>query len=548
MSILAGDFEPSLRLFRRGDRISNRSEIMPYRPGSQPNPSLRNIGTCFARSRFTSFCFRLGVILILVLVNSLPSAMARKQGQSPVTTIEGTIHDTAGKAVPDATVLLKEKGNASIAAVKTNADGAFLLSVDHAGTYTVLAKKPGWLDCVVDALVLSRGDKKHIDLVLAATGSVKFESAASHPSKTSPDAMEFNDEPSFTVAGVTDWSNLGLHGSAAASKTSESLARETLALKSAKPETSPLLSPSPRYEAALREYANGNYAAARAQIQKLLAKVDDAEGHRLVAELDERLNDPLEAVREYERAARMDPSEQNYFAWGSELLLHKAAEPAIEVFTRGAMAHPKSARMLTGLGAAFYTTGTYDEAARRLCEAADLAPADPSPYLFLGEIEKTTPATLACSEAKLAHFANEQPGNALANYYYAMSLSKRAKSSGDSETLKQVQTLLERAVAINSQFDEAYLQLGMLQSSRSNVDQALRDYRIAIDINPRLAEAHRQLGLLYQRTNQSAKAQQEFSEYERIEKADAAETERQRRELRQFLIILKDQPAGATPR
>jgi hypothetical protein len=86
-------------------------------------------------------------------------------------------------------------------------------------------------------LFLSPGDKKRVDLVLSPAGSLKPESSASQPAaKPSPGAMEFKDEANFTVAGVTDWSNLGLHGSAANSGTSESLARETLTLKSGEPE------------------------------------------------------------------------------------------------------------------------------------------------------------------------------------------------------------------------------------------------------------------------------------------------------------------------
>jgi tetratricopeptide (TPR) repeat protein len=125
----------------------------------------------------------------------------------------------------------------------------------------------------------------------------------------------------------------------------------------------------------------------------------------------------------------MDPSEQNYFEWGSELLLHKAAQPAAEVFAKGSAAHPNSARMLTGLGAALYSNGSLDEAARRLCAASDLQPTDTAPYLFLGKIEKATPAPLPCSEQKLARFVQQQPGNALANYYYAISIRKREKGS-----------------------------------------------------------------------------------------------------------------------
>ena len=148
-------------------------------------------------------------------------------------------------------------------------------------------------DAVADSLVLSLGEKKHVDLALSPVGSLKFESSASPPPvKASSGAMEFNDEPNFTVAGVTDWSNLGLHGSAASSKTSESLAKETLTLKSSEPEIAPAGKSGKQYEVALAYRAKGDLAEARQQVRNALAKADDAEGHRLLGELDERLNEP----------------------------------------------------------------------------------------------------------------------------------------------------------------------------------------------------------------------------------------------------------------
>lgn len=458
-------------------------------------------------------------------------------------TVQGTIRDATGKPVTDATVLLEEKRNFKKVETRTDAAGAFTLSAEHAGTYTVRAEKSGWRSAVIDSLVLSLGDRKHVDLVLLTLQSANPESSPSSPS-----AMEFNDDPNFTVAGVTDWSNLGLHGSAASSRTSESLAKETLTLKSSETEIAPTGKWGQQYEVALAYRAKGDFAEARKQVQKALATADNADGHRLLGELDEQLNDPLVSVREYEKAARMDPSEQNYFEWGTELLLHKAAEPAVEVFAKGSSAHPNSARMLTGLGAALYSNGSSDEAARRLCEASDLQPADPTPYLFLGKIEKTSSAPLPCSEQKLARFAQEQPRNALANYYYAVSLWKREKGSENTAGMKQAEPLLEKAVAIDPQLDEAYLQLGIVRSARGDFEQAIHNYRKAIEINPQLAEAHRQLGLAYQRTGEKVKAQEEFRAYEQAEKTEAAEIERERRELRQFLIILKDQPAATPPR
>ena len=44
-------------------------------------------------------------------------------------------------------------------------------------------------------------------------------------------AMEFADNPNFTVAAVTDWTAAGGHGSDAVLRTSEALNRETTALK-----------------------------------------------------------------------------------------------------------------------------------------------------------------------------------------------------------------------------------------------------------------------------------------------------------------------------
>jgi tetratricopeptide (TPR) repeat protein len=457
--------------------------------------------------------------------------------RSGAITVEGTIRDSAGEPVADASVFLEEKGDSTPVATKTNAAGAFILLAVRAGTYSVRAVKSGLRGAVAESLALAPGDKKRVDLILGPL----------QPANSTSAPMEFKDEPNFTVAGVTDWSNLGLHGSDTTSRTSEALARETLALKSGDPGKTSTSTATGRYDLALSYQAKGNFPQAREQVRQMLAAADDAEGHRLLGDLDERLDDPLEAVHEYEQAARMDPSEQNYFEWGSELLLHRAAKPAAEVFTKGSSAHPQSARMLAGLGAALYSVGSYEEAARRLCDASDLQPAEPAAYLLLGKIEKATSAPLPCSEEKLARFARDQPGSASANYYYAISLFKRNKGSENSAELQQTRALLEKAVCIDPKLDEAYVQLGVLHFTRGDFEPAILAYRKAIEVNPHLAEAHYRLGLAYQRTGQKAKAQEEFQRYEQIQKTDAAEVDRQRRELRQFLIILKDQPA-ASPR
>jgi tetratricopeptide (TPR) repeat protein len=562
---------------------------------------------------FKNQCRLILIVFAAVLLN-LSSATAFAQSsstqQQDAITVEGAVRNSAGEPVADASVLLEEKGHSSSVETKTNAEGAFVFSARGPGIYTVRAEKSGWRNGFSNSLVLSAGDKKHVDLVLESlVATLPTSSGASPSSVSAPGAMEFEDKPNFTVAGVTDWNNMGIHGSDINLRTSEALAKETLALKSGGPgETSagapkagaprlnsgesenklrsallqssgsfeanhqlgefyflseryheaiPLLEAAYQinpgnqanaYDLALAYRANGDFERAREHARKMLENTDRAETHRLLGDLDEQLGDPLEAVREYERAARLDPSEQNYFEWGTELLLHRADRPAVEVFTEGSIAHPDSARMLAGMGAALYAGGSYDEATRRLCEASDLKPADSNPYLFLGKMEKAAPALLPCGEQKLERFVREQPGNALANYYYAITLWKRDRGSENPAGLQLAETLLEKAVTIDPKLGEAYLQLGILYSARDRFEQAIRAYKKAIEVSPQLGEAYYRLGLAYRRIGEESKAAQEFQVYEKVEKTETATIERQRRELRQFLIILKDQPAASSPR
>jgi tetratricopeptide (TPR) repeat protein len=300
---------------------------------------------------------------------------------------------------------------------------------------------------------------------------------------------------------------------------------------------------------ALAFKACGEFAQAREQVAQMLAsenekqlgKQDEADLRRLLGDLDEKLEDPLAAVREYERAAGLDASEQNYFAWGAELLLHRAGAPAIEVFGKGVRLHPDSARMLAGLGAALYTSGSAEEAAQRLCDASDIEPANPAPYFFLGKMQEAASAPLPCAEPKLARFAHDQPASALANYYYALALLKRNRGSEDPEALEYAKALLEKSSAIDPKLDRAYLQLGNLYVSRGALPEALVAYQKAVAANPAGSEAHYRLGLTYKRVGEEAKAQHEFEDYKRLDKTEAATIERQRRELRQFLFVLKDQ-------
>jgi tetratricopeptide (TPR) repeat protein len=297
------------------------------------------------------------------------------------------------------------------------------------------------------------------------------------------------------------------------------------------------------YELALARADTGDYQRARANMLAVLKAPDEfadkkAEPHHLFAEISEKLNDPLDAVREYRRAAELNPSEAYLFDWGAELLLHRAAEPAVEVFSNANRLFPHSARILAGLGASWYALGSYENAVQRLCEASDMNPDDSNAYLFLGKVQavETEPSTAIME--RLERFVKLQPENAMANYYYAISVWKARKSSDDAENFAQVKSLLEKATHLDRAFGSAYMQLGILYSERKDFSSAIAAYQDAIKATPDLEEAHFRLAQAYRQAEEPLKAKAEMQRYEKISKEKAAVIERQRHEVQQFVYEL----------
>ncbi len=525
------------------------------------------------------------------------------------------MRDSKARPVADATVYLQLKDGTGTVSAQSDAAGSYRFPGLREGIYMLRVEAAGYSQATFGPCVVGPKEAKQLDLTLeSAKSSSSQMSSAGKPGGAAP---EFFDEPQFTVAGVTDGTNLGGHGSNAIVRTKESLAKEIASLSVAGSKQLPGdLPPSTDVdEASLRkaaarepkdfnanhragkvllangkavealaylerasrlkpdDYENayllalayadaGQYQHARTNARALLTaqeetreglaqrdqvQKDQAELHHLLGDIEEKSGNPLEAVREYQRAAELDPSEPYLFDWGSELLLHRAIEPAIEVFGKGNRLFPRSARMLVGLGVAWYSNGSYDQAAQRLCEASDLNPGDPKAYLFLGKIQSVETTQSDCSTERLARFVKLQPANAQANYYYAVNLWKRRKGLDDAESLAQVESLLKKSVALDSKLGVGYLQLGVLYSERRDFARAVSSYQEAIEASPQLEEAHYRLAQAYKRTGEKDKAERELQLYNQISKKKEEDVERERRESRQFVYTLRSPASGSQP-
>jgi tetratricopeptide (TPR) repeat protein len=258
---------------------------------------------------------------------------------------------------------------------------------------------------------------------------------------------------------------------------------------------------------------------ARALVKRWLASRDIGELRNLLGDVEQRAGNLTVAAEEYQRAAHMDPSEEHLFDWGDGLLQLRASGPAAEVFTAAVARHPGSARLLVGLGIAQYSRGDYRDAVESFCDAADLAPSDPRPYQFLGEMYGVSAEVAGEVSTRLGRFVQTHPKNALAHFHYAMSLWKGENQAPAADDLRRIEALLKRAVLLDPRLTRGFFELGVLLAEQERYPEAIEHFRRASSLQPSLSQAHYRLAQLYQRTGQKALAAKELDAFRRLSRA-----------------------------
>ena len=526
-------------------------------------------------------------LIVATFFCALLAAASLSRAQNDAGRIEGFVRDAQKLPVAQAKVWLDDQLQGRTQSVSTDSAGHFLFTTVRASTYTLRAQKTGYREASQGPIVLKRGETASINLQLAVETSAA-------PEKNPAQGMQYSDDPKFTVAGVSDPSDVGGHGSNVTLPTKEALAKDTASLTSGPSQPAkggkttvfagelPKISPNdfaenlkvgkallqvgrakdavpylekaaelkPQdfdagYSVTLAYLRSGDLTRADASARSLLAGNDRAEAHALLAEIKEAEGQPVDAVKQYQRAAEINPSEAHLFSWGAELLLHRAYEPATEVFAKGHRDYPKSIRMLVGLGAAAYAQDLNDQAARWLLQASAIDPSDPRPYIFLGKVQEVAKSEPPEWVAAFERFATLQPENAQAHYLYAVALAKQRQGPED-YVAREAQ--LNRAIALDPKFGDAYLELGLLQSEKREYAQAVASLQKAIEFTPLPDQAHLRLAQVYREMGDTEKAKKESALYEEVSAKKKEQLARDRKELGQFVYTMQgDIPASQVP-
>ena len=300
------------------------------------------------------------------------------------------------------------------------------------------------------------------------------------------------------------------------------------------------------YDLALIYLHTNRLDDARRIIQAIALQKNTGELHNLLAQVDEKDGKFIEAANEFEAAAHLDPSEDNLFDWGGELLLHRTYDPAVEVFRNGIQRYPRSPRLQIGLGMALYSRGNYDDAVKALLTAADLKPSDARCYLFLSKAYDSSPSEAQAVIERFHRYSELEPNNGRALYYYAMSLWKGKRVEDSNLDLHTVEALLVKSVALNDKLPESQVQLGNLYADQHQYEKSIPLYQRALALDPGLPDAHYRLGQDYVHTGKKDLAKSEFALYEKLRAQHLAEVDKERAEVQQFVYSEKPS-ASANP-
>jgi tetratricopeptide (TPR) repeat protein len=277
-----------------------------------------------------------------------------------------------------------------------------------------------------------------------------------------------------------------------------------------------------------------------AEAEPLLARMpgvdSSAEAQSLYGDVDEQLARYEEAAKHYANAERLQPSEANLYALGTEFLRHWTFDPAVQEFTAGVRVFPQSQRMHLGLGVALYGAGKYDEA---IPVFADLLAENPGNSMYAELLGRTCTVLTEGEQPKCAaliDYAQKHPKDAVLATYAATSILHQP---ADRTQLALARHLLETAIAASPNLPEAHFGMGLLLQTESQWPRSIPELRTAIRLRPTYASAHYRLALALSHTGHHEEANAEIALEQKYTQQEQAGVDARLKEVTTFLVKLQ---------
>ena len=185
------------------------------------------------RVMHVKFCATLKVTCLLAAMAFVApiTTWGQDQRSSDTATLQGLVRDAAGHPIPGATVYLQTKDGGQAQSMNADPAGHYYFSGLRDGIYMLRAEMNGFSPATFGPCAVASGETKTLDLTIESSKTIPSQSSSPPSGKASSGSPEFFDEPQFTVAGVTDGTNLGGHGSNTVVRTKDALAKDIASLE-----------------------------------------------------------------------------------------------------------------------------------------------------------------------------------------------------------------------------------------------------------------------------------------------------------------------------
>ena len=252
----------------------------------------------------------------------------------------------------------------------------------------------------------------------------------------------------------------------------------------------------------------------------------------VLGEAEEALGDFKAAGDALTKAVALEPSEENAWRLGAELLKHWTFAASAEVFHAGAVRFPESRRMKTGEAAALFGAGKYEEAVPIFADLLDSDPENQGYAQLLGISCTVQEAGPKC--AALERYAEGHPGDARAAVYAAQVL----EGAGDAQNTL-VEKLLMQAVKADPNLAEAQLEMGIYLQRQERFAEAAEYLKRAVELKADLAVAHYRLGLVFARLGRKEEARAEMEFEKKLAKQKQEELDKRLEQITTFVVDIK---------
>lgn len=272
---------------------------------------------------------------------------------------------------------------------------------------------------------------------------------------------------------------------------------------------------------------------------RILTRLDgvdqSARAQSLLGQVDEQNGKFDSAAEHLARAAQIDPSEENAWRMGLELLRHWNFHAAEIEFEAASARFPGSRRLRLGLGAAHFGIANYPAA---IAVFANLLSSDRDNAAYAQLLGISCSIMMQSSNprcAVLVNYAQSHPTDAAAATDAASWLLSGHR---DPQTLAAARKLLVSAIAANPNLADAQLQMGVILQEETHWKASIPYLQRALKLQPDLADARYRLARAYWRTGRKQDGDAQMALQRKYVHQNEAELQRRLRQVTTLAVSI----------